>query len=263
MALARRRRRASLRARRSRSSRRSRARGAMFLQEPRARVTKPPAVSSRPGLRELIALGRVTCDSFGGAALADRAAVQAPGRRIRRPGRWSLLRARRAGARRPPSSSRGSSSGARASSSARRSRARSSRCRGATSPACCGRSRRAARSAAAASWPASTASSTRCRRPSRSCARSGGTRRRPAPPLVRVSAADPLNFRGILTPDERVSPVTREKVQVASRPAPALHGAGAAYLSRLRRPTGLRSNFPLLWMKSSHSEALSQAEMCL
>ncbi len=27
--------------------------------------------------------------------------------------------------------------------------------------------------------------------------------------------------------------------------------------------TGLRSNFPLLWMNSSHSEALSHAEMCL
>jgi len=29
-----------------------------------------------------------------------------------------------------------------------------------------------------------------------------------------VSAADPLNFRGILTPDERVSPATRQLVQV-------------------------------------------------
>ncbi|MBI1852350.1 MAG: DEAD/DEAH box helicase [Planctomycetes bacterium] len=32
---------------------------------------------------------------------------------------------------------------------------------------------------------------------------------------VSVSAADPLNFRGILTPDERVSPVARKKVLVA------------------------------------------------
>jgi ATP-dependent Lhr-like helicase len=30
-----------------------------------------------------------------------------------------------------------------------------------------------------------------------------------------VSAADPLNFRGILTPDERVSPATRRQVLVA------------------------------------------------
>ena len=31
---------------------------------------------------------------------------------------------------------------------------------------------------------------------------------------VEVSAADPLNFRGILTPDERVSPATRTLVAV-------------------------------------------------
>jgi ATP-dependent Lhr-like helicase len=32
---------------------------------------------------------------------------------------------------------------------------------------------------------------------------------------INVSAADPLNFRGILTPDERVSPATRRQVRVA------------------------------------------------
>ncbi len=35
-----------------------------------------------------------------------------------------------------------------------------------------------------------------------------------APPVT-VSAADPLNFAGILTPEERVSPGTRQQVQVA------------------------------------------------
>jgi hypothetical protein len=30
-----------------------------------------------------------------------------------------------------------------------------------------------------------------------------------------VSAADPLNFRGILTPDEKVAPTTRQQVLVA------------------------------------------------
>jgi ATP-dependent Lhr-like helicase len=35
----------------------------------------------------------------------------------------------------------------------------------------------------------------------------------PAPVLV--SAADPLNYRGILTPDERIAPTTRKQVQVA------------------------------------------------
>ena len=34
-----------------------------------------------------------------------------------------------------------------------------------------------------------------------------------APPL-RVAAADPLNLRGILTPDERVSPLTKVWVEV-------------------------------------------------
>ncbi|MBI3828475.1 MAG: DEAD/DEAH box helicase [Planctomycetes bacterium] len=39
-------------------------------------------------------------------------------------------------------------------------------------------------------------------------------RRRPQQPSVNVSAADPLNFAGILTPDARVSPMTRGKVRV-------------------------------------------------
>jgi ATP-dependent Lhr-like helicase len=39
-------------------------------------------------------------------------------------------------------------------------------------------------------------------------------RRSPGQPL-HVAAADPLNFRGILTPDERVSPLARQKVLVA------------------------------------------------
>ncbi|MGE5414803.1 MAG: ATP-dependent DNA helicase, partial [Syntrophomonadaceae bacterium] len=40
-------------------------------------------------------------------------------------------------------------------------------------------------------------------------------RRRGAEEALTVSAADPLNFRGILTPDERVSPATRRQVLVA------------------------------------------------
>ena len=31
---------------------------------------------------------------------------------------------------------------------------------------------------------------------------------------LKVAAADPLNLRGILTPDERVSPMTRTEVEV-------------------------------------------------
>jgi ATP-dependent helicase Lhr and Lhr-like helicase len=38
--------------------------------------------------------------------------------------------------------------------------------------------------------------------------------RRKSPAPVRVSAADPLNFAGILTPDEKISPATRQQVLV-------------------------------------------------
>ena len=40
-------------------------------------------------------------------------------------------------------------------------------------------------------------------------------RRRGAGQPILVAAADPLNFRGILTPDERVSPLAKQKVLVA------------------------------------------------
>jgi ATP-dependent Lhr-like helicase len=39
-------------------------------------------------------------------------------------------------------------------------------------------------------------------------------RRSPAREPVNVAASDPLNFRGILTPDERVSPIARQRVTV-------------------------------------------------
>ena len=37
----------------------------------------------------------------------------------------------------------------------------------------------------------------------------------PETPPVLVSAADPLNFRGILTPDEKVAPTTHQQLRVA------------------------------------------------
>src|SRR5205085_10024863 len=39
-------------------------------------------------------------------------------------------------------------------------------------------------------------------------------RREPPRAIVSVSAADPLNFQGILTPDERIAPTTRRLVNV-------------------------------------------------
>ena len=39
-------------------------------------------------------------------------------------------------------------------------------------------------------------------------------RREADTPPLKVAAADPLNLRGILTPDERVSPMVRAEVNV-------------------------------------------------
>lgn len=47
----------------------------------------------------------------------------------------------------------------------------------------------------------------------RAIRRRGASDADPSP--VSVMAADPLNFRGILTPDERVSPTSRDAVQLA------------------------------------------------
>jgi hypothetical protein len=49
--------------------------------------------------------------------------------------------------------------------------------------------------------------------PQREVRRRDSSEPNPAP-LV-VSAADPLNFRGILTPDERVAPASSRQVRVA------------------------------------------------
>ena len=122
-------------------------------------------------------------------------------------GRWSLLGATRAAAGGRAAASAGRVRGAPAAAAHGRrvpphdARASASPCPGATwrAPAAC--SRRAARSAAGASWPASTASSTRCPRPSRCCAACGASRTRPlGGDNFALPASDPLNFKGILTP---------------------------------------------------------------
>ena len=65
---------------------------------------------------------------------------------------------------------------------------------------------------AAASWPASTANNTRL---PEAVPLLRSVRRRGQSEPVHASAADPLNYRGILTPDERISPLSRQKVLVA------------------------------------------------
>ena len=138
------------------------ARGAMFFQE-LARATKLPPAFVEAGLDGADRAGPRDVRLLRRPAMVDRAGLEAKSGRHRG---GALERRSRARPSLPsrPSSSRAGSSPAPASSSARRSRARSSRCRGATSRACAGRWRRAARFAAAASWPASTASSTPCPR---------------------------------------------------------------------------------------------------
>ena len=133
---------ASLRGRRSRSSRSLASRGAMFLQE-LARATKlPPATSRRPrGARR--ARPR-DLRLFRRPALADRAALAAP-RARRRAGRWSSA-SRGLSAARPRGTGEALERrvrGAKTSESHRRRlpqdprAARSCRFPGATSPACC------------------------------------------------------------------------------------------------------------------------------
>ena len=130
-------------------------------------------------------------------------------------GRWSLLRAsRRRGApttaraarwpTRPGTSrSRASTSSATASCSAICWRARRRRRRGATWCASTGASRCAASCAAGAWSAASSASSSRCPRRSTRCAPPAASRTRGE--IVRLSACDPLNLVGIITPGPRIA----------------------------------------------------------
>jgi ATP-dependent Lhr-like helicase len=189
-------------------------RGAMFFQE-LARVVKLPPVFVEEGLAELIALGRVTCDSFGGlrwliVPASRRRAGGLPG------GRWSLLRREV------------SASPASAEFVARRLLLRTGVVFRKT----------LTREKQPLLWRdvARVLRLMEARGEIRGGRFVGGfdgeqyalpeavtvlraVRRRAAsdtdPAPVVVSAADPLNFRGILTPDERVAPTTRQQVRVA------------------------------------------------
>jgi ATP-dependent Lhr-like helicase len=189
-------------------------RGAMFFQE-LARVVKLPPVFVEEGLAELIALGRVTCDSFGGlrwliVPASRRRAGGLPG------GRWSLLR------REAPASP------ASAEFVARRLLLRT----GVVFRKTLAREKQP--------LPWREVARVLRRMEARGDIRGGrfvggfdgeqyalpeavtllrAVRKRAASagdaPPVLVSAADPLNFRGILTPEERVAPTTRQQVRVA------------------------------------------------
>jgi ATP-dependent Lhr-like helicase len=187
-------------------------RGAMFVQEIARELRQPPAFVEE-GLKDLIARGRVTCDSYGGLRwfLVPTWRRKAGGLAS---GRWSLL------SRRPGEVS--------AEFVARRMLARTGVVFRKT----------LARERVPVVWRdvarvLRTLESRGEVRGGRFVAGFDGeqyalpeavtllraVRRRSSseadPPPVSVSAADPLNFRGILTPDERVPPTAREAVRVA------------------------------------------------
>ena len=196
-----------------------RARGAMFVQE-LARAARLPAASRRGrAWRELVAPGRVTCDSFGGL-------------------RWLLVPACAAARRGPDARAAGACSRATAAPAADAAAARVRRPR-----SCCA----APASSSARRWPRERMPGALARRRAR-LPHAGGARRDPRRPLrgrlrrravraargrspaargapegraplgsgpLEVSAADPLNFQGILTPDERVASYAELAVRLA------------------------------------------------
>jgi len=188
-------------------------RGAAFLQE-LARATRLPASFVEAGLAELIALGRVTCDSFSGLRWFLLPASRRSAGSLTA-GRWSVL-------------PRETVSSASPEFVARRLLLRTGVVFRKT----------LAREKQPLPWRdiARTLRTLEARGEIRGGRFVGGfdgeqyalpeavtllraIRRRTASnadsPEVIVSAADPLNFRGILTPDERVAPNTRRQVRVA------------------------------------------------
>ena len=187
-------------------------RGPMFLQE-LARESRLPPASVEDGLAALIAQGRVTCDSFGGLRLLIVPAWRRKSAGVSA-GRWSLL-GRAAGV--MPSAEvvarqmllrtgvvfrktlEREKHGVAWRDLARACRLLEARgeIRGGRFVAGFDGEQYALPEAVTllrsvrrrAEWPA-------------------------GPPAVTVSAADPLNFRGILTPEEKISPLTRQQVRV-------------------------------------------------
>ena len=195
-------------------SRRSRARGAMFLQE-LARATRLPPAVRRGGPRaSSIALRPRDLRLLRRPALAPRPGVAAPTPAASPSGRWSLLRARRA-APRPSAEFVARRLLARTGVVFRKTLAREKQPRPVAR-----RRARAAHARGARRGPRRPLRRRLRRRAVRAARGRDAAARGPAaaaseadPPPVTVSAADPLNFRGILTPDERVSPATREAVR--------------------------------------------------
>jgi ATP-dependent Lhr-like helicase len=189
------------------------AKGAMFFQE-LVRATKLPPSFVEAGLTDLIGLGRVTCDSYAGLRWLIVPAWRRKGGGPAA-GRWNLVR-RQAAA--PPSTE----------FAARRLLCRT----GVVFRKTIAREKlplpwrdiarvcRALESRGeirggrfVAGFDGEQYALPEAVTLLRSVRRRGESPDDPAPVLV--SAADPLNFRGILTPDERIAPNTRAQVRVA------------------------------------------------
>jgi ATP-dependent Lhr-like helicase len=191
-------------------------RGAMFFQE-LSRAASLPPVFVEEGLSELIALGRVTCDSFGGLRwlIVPASKRRAGGLAA---GRWSLLR------REPPLAVAPDAAEFVARQLLRRTGVvfRKTLARE-KQPVAWRDIARVLRTLEArgevrggrfvAGFDGEQYALPEAVTLLRAVRKRSDSEAGPAP--VSVSAADPLNYRGILTPDERVAPTTRQQVLVA------------------------------------------------
>ena len=187
-------------------------RGPMFLQE-LAKESRLPAASVEEGLGALVALGHVTCDSFGGLRLLVVPAWRRKSAGVTA-GRWSLLE-RTAGAA-PSAEALARQMLRRTGVVFRKTLEREKHGMTWREIARAGRVLEARGEIRGGRFVAGFDGEQYALPEAVTLLRS--VRRRaewPAgPPPVTVSAADPLNFRGILTPEEKVSPLTRQQVMV-------------------------------------------------
>ena len=207
-------------------------------------------------LAELVALGLVTSDSFGGLrALLVPSNERRPGfngrRRRRRPaysidsaGRWALVRRPAAPERKEDAIDHSRTRCSRATASY------SGDCWSVRPPGCrrganCSEAfvalKAAVKSGAVVSSPASRVSNSLCPRRSECCARRGGTPT--ADQWVSVSGADPLNLVGILTPGPRLPALAGNRLLYRDGiPTAVLIPATFSFLNFGDAKSGLRKN---------------------
>ncbi len=188
-------------------------RGAMFFQE-LARAAQLPPTFVEEGLSELIALGRATCDSFGGL----RWLIVPPARRktaVLSTGRWSLLS--REGAAEPSAEFVARRLLLRTGVVFRKTLAREKQPLPWREVARVLRTLEARGEIRGGRFVGGFDGEQYALPEAVTLLRTVRKRLSQAPeaPPVFVSASDPLNFRGILTPEERVAPATRQQLRVA------------------------------------------------